>query len=51
MVTMNLNIGGIEARSRDEPQAAVNSLVIETLSGPSASNSTTWWRPATGSSP
>jgi hypothetical protein len=32
MVTMNLNIDGIEARSRDEAQATVNSLVTEALS-------------------
>jgi hypothetical protein len=33
MVTMNFNIAGIEARSRDEAQAAVNSLAAEALSG------------------
>jgi hypothetical protein len=33
MVTMNINIDGIEARSRDEAQVAVHSLVSEALSG------------------
>ena len=33
MVTMNLNIDGIEARSRDEAHLAVNRLAGEVLSG------------------
>jgi hypothetical protein len=33
MVTMNLNIDGIEARSRDEAHLAVNRLAGEALSG------------------
>jgi hypothetical protein len=33
MVTLNLNIDGIEARSRDEATAAVNAIAVEALSG------------------
>ena len=33
MVTMNLNIAGIEAHSRDEAHLAVNRLAGEALSG------------------
>ena len=33
MVTLNLNIDGIEARSRDEATAAVNAIAAEALSG------------------
>jgi hypothetical protein len=33
MVTINLTIDSIEARSRDEAQVAVHSLVTEALSG------------------
>jgi len=33
MVTMNLNIAGIEARSRDEAHLAVKRLAGEVLSG------------------
>jgi hypothetical protein len=32
MITMNLNIDGIEARSRDEATAAAHGLATETLS-------------------
>lgn len=33
MVTMNLNIDGIDAGSRDEAEAAAQSLAVEALSG------------------